>query len=455
MTADLGQEPWRDLAEILETGDEHQLEAYLDGLSATERARAVSRLSMVQQTELLTSLSPDESAHLIEDIPDPQAADLIQHLDPMEAAAIVEEMQSDQKADLLAGLTENDTEAILLEMVPEEAESVRQLLHYPADTAGGLMITEYLAYAETLAVSDVARDLRGHSDRYRDYDVQYIYVISQTGTLTGVLRLRDLLLSSETRSLAAAMIADPIGVRANATLAEVREVLDGHRFLAVPVTDEAGHLVGVIQRAAVEKATTGESNKAFLESSGIVGGEELRSMGFFRRSSRRLSWLSINILLNIVAASVIAFYQETLQAVIVLAIFLPIISDMSGCSGNQAVAVSIRELTLGLVKPRELFRVILKESSIGIFNGMILGTLLGLVAGLWQMNAYLGLVVGGALMANTLLAVCLGGAIPLVLRGLKMDPALASGPILTTVTDMCGFFLVLSFASLLLARLAS
>ena len=149
----------------------------------------------------------------------------------------------------------------------------------------------------------------------------------------------------------------------------------------------------------------------------------------------------------VLAASVIAAYQETLSAVIVLAVFLPIISDMSGCSGNQAVAVSIRELTLGVVQPRDVLRVFWKEALIGLMNGLVLGALLGTIAWVWQGNLFLGLVVGGALMANTLVAVLLGGAVPLVLRGLKQDAALASGPILTTVTDMCGFFLVLQLAS--------
>jgi magnesium transporter len=178
-------------------------------------------------------------------------------------------------------------------------------------------------------------------------------------------------------------------------------------------------------------------------------------MPLFRRSSRRLSWLSINIVLNIVAASIIALYQDTLEKAIVLAVFLPIISDMSGCSGNQAVAVSIRELTLGLVRPREIWRVLSKEASIGIINGVVLGCLLGGTALLWKGNPYLGLVVGASLAANTLVAVSFGGLVPLILRAMKTDPALASGPLLTTITDMCGFFFVLSFASFLLPKLTS
>jgi magnesium transporter len=143
-----------------------------------------------------------------------------------------------------------------------------------------------------------------------------------------------------------------------------------------------------------------------------------------------------------------------LAAAITLAIFLPMVSDMSGCSGNQAVAVSMRELSLGLVRPNELLRVLRKEATLGIINGLALGLLLGGVAYLWQGNAYLGLVVGGALAANTVVAVSLGGLLPLLLKKLKMDPALVSSPLLTTVTDMCGFFFVLSFASAILPKLA-
>jgi len=172
------------------------------------------------------------------------------------------------------------------------------------------------------------------------------------------------------------------------------------------------------------------------------------------RSRRRLAWLSINIGLNIVAASVIAAYEDTLTAVIALAVFLPIVSDMSGCSGNQAVAVSMRELTLGAARTGDVMRVWRKEAIVGIINGIALGALLGIAAWAWKGNPVLGLVVGGALAANTVIAVSIGGTVPLILRRFKLDPAVASGPLLTTVTDMCGFFLLLSMASMVLPMLS-
>jgi magnesium transporter len=211
--------------------------------------------------------------------------------------------------------------------------------------------------------------------------------------------------------------------------------------------------VGVVREEALEEASTRRVTRQFLGFSGIVGGKEYRSMPLRVRSGRRLSWLSINIVLNVIAATVIAAYQDTLAAAITLAVFLPMISDMSGCSGNQAVAVSIRELTLGLVRPGELLRVLGKEASVGVINGLVLGLLLGGLAYLWQGNIWLGMIVGISLAANTVIAVSLGGLLPLLFKRWRMDPALVAGPALTTVTDMCGFFLVLSLATALLPRL--
>ena len=278
-------------------------------------------------------------------------------------------------------------------------------------------------------------------------------MVDHQGVLTGVLRLQYLLFPSRDTLLTKVMISTPISVPDQASLRDLEEFFDGHHLFGVPVVDDQKRLIGVVLPSAVEEAVNKRKTKTFLKLSGIVGGEEFRTMPLLTRSGRRLSWLSINIVLNIIAASVIAAYQDTLAAVITLAVFLPMVSDMSGCSGNQAVAVSMRELSLGLVRPAELFWVLAKEAKVGIINGLVLGLMLGGVAYLWKGNAWLGLVVGGALAVNTVVSVTLGGALPLILKRLKLDPAIVSSPMLTTVTDMCGFFFVLSFASVAMSHL--
>ena len=446
--------PWEKLHELIASAGTEEILAFFDLLGAAETARTISRIPPDDQVRLFSLLTPADAADIIEEISDTQAADLIEDLPPEMAAAILEELDSDHVVDVLGEISDQRAEAILDEMDSEDAREARQFMEYPIDSAGGLMVSEFLAYPGDLRVSDILKDLEENRETYADYNVQYLYVTEKDNRLVGVLRMHDLLFPSRNAYLRDLMIQDPLKVSVDTPLEQLRHFFEEHRLFGVPVVDSAGRMLGVVLPEAVEEASRKRSVRQFLGFSGIVGGEEFRSMPLLVRSGRRLSWLSLNIVLNIIAASVIALYQDTLSAAIALAVFLPMVSDMSGCSGNQAVAVSMRELSLGLVRPNELIRVLLKEAGLGLINGIALGLLLGGLAFLWKGNLYLGLVVGGALAANTVVAVSLGGLLPLFLKKLKMDPALVSSPLLTTVTDMCGFFFVLSFATAIMARIS-
>jgi magnesium transporter len=443
----------RSLEQIVDAGDIERAAAYLGSLSVGEMARVLSRLDDEDRARLLVGLGPDEAAELLQQLPDVHAVELLEELPTKTAAGIMDSLPSDEQADLLADLDREVADAILTEMEPAAAADLRSLAQYPDDVAGGLMIREFLAYPHYCTVSQVIDDLRTHADTYRDYQVQYAYVTDPHEHLIGVLRMRDLLLAPPSRVISGLMIRDPFTVSDMASLDSLRDLLEKHSFFGVPVIDQNRRLLGVVRRAAVMEALADRDVDDFRKAQGIVR-EELRTMPMLVRSRRRLAWLSVNILLNVLAASVIAVYQDVIEQVITLAVFLPIISDMSGCSGNQAVAVSMRELSLGLVRPSELFRVLWQEFGVGVINGLALGLLLGLAVWLWKGNPWLGGVVGGALALNTLVAVSIGGTLPLLIRRLRLDPALASGPILTTVTDMCGFFLVLNLAALALSRLS-
>jgi len=444
--------PWGRLTELIQTGSALDAQAFLDQLPSGEVARTLSRLTDEQHSALLLLLGPEASASLIEPLSDAQTRQIIEELPPQHAATIVEELHSAGQADVLGDLASADAAAILEHMPEADATAARELLKYGPHTAGGLMITEYVSYGAELAIGDVVDDIRRNSERYYDYHIQYCFVTDESERLVGVLRMLDLLIASQSQQVSSIM-RSPLSVAASAGLEDLKDFFGAHAFLGVPVIDDCGVMLGVVRRARVAEVLGERATETFLAVSGLIGEDELRTMPLLLRARRRLSWLSINIVLNVIAASVIAFYEDTLAAVIALAVFLPIISDMSGCSGNQAVAVSIRELTLGLVRPYEFLRIVFKEGAVGLINGTVLGVLLGTMAVIWKGNVYLGLVVGSALMLNTLLAVMLGGLIPLGLKAAKQDPALASGPILTTVTDLVGFFLVLSFASFMLACL--
>ncbi|MDH4323134.1 MAG: magnesium transporter [Betaproteobacteria bacterium] len=453
MTEAIETPPWERLEALAQAGDARGLETYVESIGPSEVFRALLRLEPQARERVLTTLSPEDAADLIEEIPEEHAADLIEDLEAKDAASIVSEMDSDDQVDVLANLDPADAEAILARMPPEDARHARTTLPYPRDVAGGLMVTEYLSYADTATVRDVIEDLNRRTEEGLAEDL-HAYVVSGGGRLIGTLDLRDLVLARRD-TLLAQLLKPSAQMKAEATLDEREAFFDREHDAAVPVVDAHQALLGVVRREDVAEELAERAENDHRKMQGIVGGDEIRSLPVTVRSRRRLSWLSVNILLNIIAASVIAAYEETLAAVIALAVFLPIVSDMSGCSGNQAVAVSIRELSLGITKPFELLRVWLQEVKVGLINGVVLGALLALAAILWKGNPWLGLVVGGALAANTLVAVSIGGTVPLVLKRLKLDPAVASGPILTTVTDMCGFFLVLSFAAAILPRLTA
>lgn len=445
--------PSTNLCEIIATEDSAEVTRFINTLSPSETARSISRLSENEQHSLFSLLSPEDAADVIEDIPETQASDLVEDMPSELAAAIMEELSSDHLVDVLGGMDEDASQAILAKMDLDDAAEARMLLGYKPDCAGGLMISEFLVYNEDDTIKGVLDDLQANRAEYADYHVQYFYVVDRGKKLVGVLRIHDLLFPSRKTRLTEVMISSPLSVSDKASLKELEEFFEERHLFGVPVIDDSGRPVGVVLPSAVEEAIDKQKTKAFLRLSGIIGGEEFRTMPLFSRAGRRLSWLSMNIVLNIMAASIIALYQDTLAAVITLAVFLPMVSDMSGCSGNQAVAVSMRELSLGLVRPGELLWVLAKEAKVGIINGLVLGLLLGGVAFAWKGSPWLGLVVGGALAANTLVSVTLGGMLPLVLKRLKMDPALVSSPLLTTVTDMCGFFFVLSFATAVLPKL--
>ena len=452
MTVDSQQHPWEVIRALAEADDRAGLDAALGAMEPSEAVRAILRLEAEDQLAVLTTLSPPEAADLIEDAPDEQAADLIEQLTPVDAASIVAEMQSDEQADLISDLGDSEADAILSELEPDVASGVRALADYDDDVAGGLMITEFVEVGEDTSVADALDGLVVNAEDSDDHFSRYVYVLSARGRLVGVAAASELAATTREAPVADVMVP-PLFADPRAGLDELREFFEAHPIAAAPVVDQRGHLLGVVRRTAVLDALAERAEREMLRMRGIVGGDEVRSLPTATRSRRRLSWLSINIVLNIIAASVIAFYIDTLDQVIALAVFLPIISDMSGASGNQAVAVSMRELSLGLVRPKDVGWVWLKEVSVGVINGAVLGVLIAIVAIVWDGSPYLGFVVGATLALNTVIAVSLGGTIPLFLKRFGVDPAIASGPILTTVTDICGFFLALTFASLLLTQL--
>jgi len=424
------------------------ISALLEPLPLAEALRELLALEPDDRRKVLSLVPSDLAAQLIEEAPHEMGADLMEKLDASRAVEIMDELDSDIQADLIGDMDASEAEAILSRMDAEDAADVRRLAEYEDNTAGGLMMSETFEFSDTQTVGAVLKELASDDhdvDRYRG---QHPYILDDAGKPIGVVSLRGLL-STKRATLLTSIMVEPLTVAVDAPLTDLEDIFDKYPFLGVPVVEADGRLVGTVSREAVSQALLERAESENLKRQGVVG-DELRSMPTWLRSRRRLAWLSANIVLNMIAASVISAYEETLLAVIAIAVFLPMVSDMSGCSGNQAVGVTMRELSLGLVRPKDAFRVWLKEISVGVINGIALGILIGIVAWIWKGSPALGLVIGAALCLNTMLAVSIGGVVPLLLKRIGQDPAVASGPLLTTVTDMAGFFFVLSLATLMM-----
>ena len=446
---------WERLEQLIDAGDAAALTASYHTLSPRELARAVSRLDEVRQGRLLVLLGPELAADFVEEQESIIGAHLLEELPPERAAAIVDAMPSDEQADVLGELDDDDAEAILERMAPEEARDARALAAYPPDTAGGLMISEYLEYVEDQRVEHVLADLRRNVEAYREYDVQYLYITEQeTGRLRGFGRIKDLVLSPGDAPVSAILERQSRSVPVAMTLEALEEFFDRYDFYAAPVVDESGRLVGAVRRAHVEEAVGDRTGEALMRVGGIITGEELRTMPVLPRAIRRLAFLFPILILACIAVSVIAMLEDsTIRVVPALAIFLPLVAGLCGSSGNQAVAVSMRELSVGLVAPADYRRVCVKELALGVPLGLILGAAVFVVVLVMRGDPYLALVVAAAVPLTMTVAVAVGGAVPLLLKGLRIDPAMASGAIVTLTADTVAFLVVLLFAQAILPQL--
>jgi len=440
----------KSLQNAIDAEDEQRVVDIVESISNQDALRHVSMMHPDDRETMLAMLSPETVAEMIEEAPSELAASMFESIEADHAVKIMGELSSDTQADLVQEMDEDDAEALLAAMDADDAADLRKLTEYDPDTAGGLMELDVFQFQQNETVGAVLQRVISGDDEFERHRGQHPYIVDEDGLLVGVVSLRALLRSRRS-TLLSTIMNTAISVGPDMSQEDLINLFDEHPFLGVPVTDEFGVLLGVVSRLEVAEAELERAEQQSLSRQQV--GDELRSMPLLLRSRRRLAWLSSNIVLNIIAASVIASYEETLAAVIAIAIFLPMVSDMSGCSGNQAVGVSMRELALGLTRPVDLFHVLKKELGVGIINGIVLGILIGFVAWIWKDNIYLGVVIGLALSMNTVIAVAIGGTVPLLLKRFGVDPAVASGPLLTTVTDMAGFFLVLSLATFFMPQL--
>ena len=413
-------------------------------LNPADAAHSLETLSEEEAVSILKSVSPELASRAFNSLESRFAANLLQNLEVEYAAQILGTMAVTRAAELILCLPRlEDREKLLGRIDTVQADQIRKLITYPEDTAGRIMIPNFFSFHVGMKAKEAIQKLR--SLVRKKAQLNYVYVTDPENRLKGVLNMRELLLANENDTVESAMIPNVFCVEAAMDREKVIQEVRGRSFLAVPVVDKHGHLLGTIRTDDLIASAQEEATEDIQKMFGAGGDEHVFSPISFS-IKKRLFWLNINLGTAFLASSVIAMFEDIIAKITMLAVFLPIVASQGGNSGAQSLAVVMRGLVLREVEPRLAKKVIVREGLLGLVNGVVVGTLSAGAAWLWHRNIFLGLVIGLAMIVNMVAAGVSGAAIPIFMKALGKDPAQSSNIILTTVTDVVGFFSFLSLA---------
>ena len=429
----------------LEADDLTQAMTIIEALRPADQADLMQELESPDQVTLLNFFDPTETADFLEEMDDEDAAALAELIPSDQLADILDEMEDDEAADILGDLSAEKAAEILREM--EEPEEVIPLLRFPDDTAGGLMTRSVITLHPQWTAGDALAELRRQGPR--SDSTYYLFVVDDANLLLGVVGLRELATAPTEALVANLMTTDVISVPVTTDQEECAQILSRHGYLALPVVDEIGSFLGVITADDLIEVAEDEATEDMYRMVGITGEE--RAFGSTRTSIlKRLPWLAINILTIFIAISVVDAFEESIAAMVALAVFLPIVSGEGGNAGSQTATVIVRGIALGEIGPGDALRSLSKELRMAFINGVLIGLGTAVVVYLWEKDIRIATAIFLAMILNFLMAASSGVLIPLGLKKLNIDPALASAAFVTAFTDTFGFLFFLGIASLLI-----
>lgn len=436
------------LAELrvtLERDDLAEALAIIESLLPADQADVVQELTVPDQVSLLTGLNPSDSADVLEEMEDEDAAVLAEQLTPIQLAGILDEMEIDEAADVLGDLSTDKAAEALREM--DEPEEVISLLRYPDDTAGGLMTQAVITLHPDWTADTALAELRRVGPRSES--TYYLFVTDETDILLGVIGLRDLVTSPADSPIADRMMTDIVSVLVTTDQEECARTLSRHGYLALPVVDEIGRFLGVITADDLIEVAEDEATEDMYRMVGITGEE--RVLGPARVSVlKRLPWLAINMGTLFIAITVVDAFEAVIAGMVALAIFLPLVSGEGGNAGSQTATVIVRGIALGEINPRNGLRALNKEMLVALVNGALIGLGTAAVVYVWKQDWRIAAAICLAMIFNFLMAAFTGVLIPLGLKKINVDPALASAAFVTGFTDTFGFLFFLGIATLLM-----
>ena len=440
------------LKELLEGDAVTEAVARLSRLRSRDQADVIAHLAPELQTRLLDRLTPENVGEIIEELEPVEAVELSQDMGPEQLSQVLDETSPDVAADVLRGLPE-DLAARTLERM-EEAGDVVPLLEYEDEAAGGLMTPELIALRDSMTVAQAMAFVRRFAEDLDPEDVSHLFVVDSAGVLKGGIGLAQLVLARPHQLISLLMDTNIISVPVETDQEQCARLMERYDIRRLPVVDSEDKLVGVLILEDMIDVFEDEATEDMYRMIGVHRREE--ALGPFWRSVRnRLPWLCVTLGTAILAGLVITMFQSTLGQVVALAAFLPVIAGQGGIAGTQTLTLIVRSLALGEIGSGSAKRLLAKETALGLVHGLVLGVMVGVIVLAWHGSEYLALVVGLAMVSNMIVAGISGVLVPLGLRALRIDPALASAVAVTTMTDVIGFLIYLGLATLAIELITS
>ena len=435
------------LTHALDSGDAVEVRDLLSTLHSGEIADLIESVPHGPREQLWGLVDPDDHGETLVQVNDEVRAGLIDEMESDALVAATEGLDADDLADLIRDLPGGVIQEVLGAMDQQNRDRLISVLHYPEDSAGGLMNVDVVTVRADVTLDAVLRYLRLHIDIPATTDS--LFVVDRDDTFKGVLPLRILLTSDPELTVAEVMDNDIAAIPADMPDAEVAKLFENHNLVSAPVLNEAGKLIGRITIDDVVDVIREDADHSLLSLAGLDE-EDDTFAPVIKSARRRAVWLGINLCTAFLASWVIGLFQATIEQVVALAVLMPIVASMGGIAGSQTLIIVIRGLALGQIGVSNARWLMYKEISVSALNGAAWAVVVAVISAVWFKNANIGYIIGAALIINLLCAAVAGMSIPFVLTRLKIDPAHAGTVILTTVTDVVGFMVFLGLGTLFL-----
>ena len=445
------------IREIIDDENSKQLKETLDGFHAADLVDIFIELNPQERLACFKQLEEEKASDLLEYLPPQLQVELLGEIDEELASRLIAKMPHDEAADVLGDMEEDESESYLEKLPHKFSSEVRELLTYNEESAGGIMNPVVLTVSADSDVKDVLDTIRIKAEK-DNLDLYYVYVVDKQNHLLGVASLRKLLTSPIRKKITEIMIRDLVKLHVDARQDYIADVFMKYQFNALPVVDLYNRLKGIVTWDDVQDIVEEETTDEIYTSSGIATDmvedeDDIITGRLLHAVKARTPWLFITLIGEFVAVNVANHFDATLHAFPIIAIFMPLLAGLGGNIGTQSITLIVRGLSTGQISLKSALHHMMRETAIGLLIGILFGVLVSVVTWGWQHSIGLGVVVGLSMMINMMCATLIGTCTPFVLKKIKIDPAIASGPVIATTIDVVGLFVYFSLATLYLIHI--